>query len=409
MTASNQQVLLVRQPIFDREQRVIGYELLGQGEDSGLNMMLANDPESDHSSNLILSVYTTLSEQGEEKRVPGFISISEALILENSLPQLPAKQLVIQVCPTGQNTEALIERVQNLVADGYRLCLEVVHFSKTILPLLDLVQIARFDVSLLDAEGIKKRVSALRKHKVTVMATHIHSMEQLQECIDAGCRLFEGSFLSRPRIVKGKRINSNEIAILQLMQALQKPNVKPEQLQELIMRDPVLTYKLLRIVNSAAYSLVRRVDSISQSVVMLGIEQVRKWATLIAATSHQEKPEELSRSLLIRGRMCELIAEGSKYPNPSSFFMAGMMSGFHLMLDITPDDMLSQVPLGEDIVLAISKREGLMGDVISHAIAYESGDWDQLPADFDIGLYENAYRKSLSWAKDAMLAMHEDA
>ncbi len=408
MVNSTHQVLLVRQPIFDREQRVIGYELLGQGEDSGLNLMLSSDPDSDSSSDLILSIYTTLSEQGEEKQVPGFVSISETLLLSDNLPQLPAKQLVIQVRPTGQNTEKLQERLRHLVTDGYRICIEVAHFNKAILPLLDLVQIARFDVSLLNAEEIKQRTTVLRKHRVAVLASHIHSIEQLEDCVEAGCKLFEGSFLSRPKAVKGKKINANEIALVQLIQALQKPNAKPEDLQELIIRDPVLTYKLLRIVNSAAYSLVRRVESIAEAVVMLGIEQVKKWATLIAATSHDEKPEELSRTLLIRGRMCELIAENKKYPNPSGFFMAGMMSGFHLLLDITPEEMLKQVPLGEDIEKAISERSGVMGEVITYAIAYEAGDWDKLPADFDIMLYENAYRESLKWAKDAMLAMHED-
>jgi EAL and modified HD-GYP domain-containing signal transduction protein len=87
--------------------------------------------------------------------------------------------------------------------------------------------------------------------------------------------------------------------------------------------------------------------------------------------------------------------------------MAGMMSGFHLMLDITPEELMDQIPLGEDIQQAVRDRAGIMGSTITHAIAYESGDWDQLPADFDSALFESAYRQSLQWTKEAMLAMHE--
>lgn len=402
MTAANTQVLLVRQPIFDHEQRVVGYELLGSGSATDLNLMQADD-----SGELILSVYTTLSEQGEEKRVPGFVSIPETMILADELPQLPARQVVMQVYSADATRPQLQEKLKNLVADGYRIALHVEKLSKSLVPLLDIVQIARVDVSTKSAEEITKWVKALRQHKVAVMAVQIASMEQLGECIEAGCKLFEGSFLSKPKVVKGRKINANEVALMQLIQSLQKPNVKPEEIEQLVMRDPVLTYKLLRIVNSAAYSLVRKVESIAEAVVMLGMEQVKKWATLIAATSHQEKPEELSRALLIRGRMCELIAEGMKYPNPSGFFMAGMMSGFHLMLDITPEELMDQIPLGEDIQQAVRDRAGIMGATITHAIAYESGDWDQLPADFDSTLFESAYRQSLQWTKEAMLAMHE--
>ena len=402
MTAANSQVLLVRQPIFDHEQRVVGYELLGSGSATDPNLMQADD-----SGELILSVYTTLSEHGEEKRVPGFVSIPETMILDDELPQLPARQVVMQVYSSEATRPQLQVKLKNLVADGYRIALHVEKLTKSLVPLLDIVQIARVDVSTKSAEEIAKWVKALRQHKVAVMAVQIASMEQLGECIEAGCKLFEGSFLSKPKVVKGRKINANEVALMQLIQSLQKPNVKPEEIEQLVMRDPVLTYKLLRIVNSAAYSLVRKVESIAEAVVMLGMEQVKKWATLIAATSHREKPEELSRALLIRGRMCELIAEGMKYPNPSGFFMAGMMSGFHLMLDITPEELMDQIPLGEDIQQAVRDRAGIMGSTITHAIAYESGDWDQLPADFDSALFESAYRQSLQWTKEAMLAMHE--
>jgi len=402
MTAANSQVLLVRQPIFDHGQRVVGYELLGSGSATDLNLMQADD-----SGELILSVYTTLSEHGEEKRVPGFVSIPETMILDDELPQLPARQVVMQVYSSEATRPQLQVKLKNLVADGYRIALHVEKLTKSLVPLLDIVQIARVDVSTKSAEEIAKWVKALRQHKVAVMAVQIASMEQLGECIEAGCKLFEGSFLSKPKVVKGRKINANEVALMQLIQSLQKPNVKPEEIEQLVMRDPVLTYKLLRIVNSAAYSLVRKVESIAEAVVMLGMEQVKKWATLIAATSHREKPEELSRALLIRGRMCELIAEGMKYPNPSGFFMAGMMSGFHLMLDITPEELMDQIALGEDIQQAVRDRAGIMGSTITHAIAYESGDWDQLPADFDSALFESAYRQSLQWTKEAMLAMHE--
>jgi len=193
-----------------------------------------------------------------------------------------------------------------------------------------------------------------------------------------------------------------------LIQELQKTDTTPEKLEDLIIRDPILTYKLLRIVNSATYSLVRQVESVAEAVVLLGTEQVRKWATLIALSANNDKPEELTRILLTRGHMCEMIAETEKKPNPSSFFMVGMMSGLHAMLDIDQATLLQQLPLAEDIQTALTSGEGAMGTILHQVIAYEAGDWDMLPSNFDISLYEAAYRHSLKWTKETMQAMYEE-
>jgi EAL and modified HD-GYP domain-containing signal transduction protein len=143
-------------------------------------------------------------------------------------------------------------------------------------------------------------------------------------------------------------------------------------------------------------------------VVLLGLEQVKKWAMLISMSANKDKPEELSRVLLIRGRMCELVATTQSLQSPTSYFMAGMMSGLHAMLDIQQESMLAQVPLGDDVKAAIRGHEGPIGDVLKNVINYENGDWDRLPVDFDGAAYDWAYRASLQWAQESMQAMHED-
>ncbi len=139
------------------------------------------------------------------------------------------------------------------------------------------------------------------------------------------------------------------------------------------------------------------------------MDQVRKWATLISLSSDNNKPAELSRALLARGRMCELLAESMNYPNTSNFFMVGMMSKINALLDMEMDSVLEQLPLNDEIKAAIGKREGTMGRVLEAVLAYENGDWERL-GDFDINenIYESAYRHSLTWAQDAMQAMDSD-
>ncbi|MGB2129864.1 MAG: EAL and HDOD domain-containing protein [Marinobacterium sp.] len=406
-TSDHGQALLARQPIFDHQQRVIAYELL-YGEDHHLDAMAQTAPEAESSSELLLHAYTSISDKGEIKRVPAFIQVSPRMILDGSVPALPAKHVVLCIRMTDPKDMDLLRAIHQMVKDGYRFALTDFEFSPEFDTALKLAKIVKVNARDKSAEQLTTLASQLQPYKSTLLASNISQFDTLEGCIECGYKLFQGSFLSKPKIVPGRKVSANQMAMMQLIQELQKTDTTPEKLEDLIIRDPILTYKLLRIVNSATYSLVRQVESVAEAVVLLGTEQVRKWATLIALSANNDKPEELTRILLTRGHMCEMIAETEKKPNPSSFFMVGMMSGLHAMLDIDQATLLQQLPLAEDIQTALTSGEGAMGTILHQVIAYEAGDWDMLPSNFDISLYEAAYRHSLKWTKETMQAMYEE-
>ena len=400
----NSQVLMARQPIFDRNQKVVAYELLYRCEEAQGHALFSN---SEATSEVLLNAYTSISDAGETKRVPAFINLTRDILVGKQLPEVSKKHIVLEILEDIEPDEEVINAVKELHSEGYRIAMDDFVYDPKFDELLKLAQIVKVDVFELSTDEIRKQVQELKKHKVTLLAEKIETHEQLEECIELGFKLFQGHFLSKPKVIKGKKIQGSQVALMQLIQELQNPKATPEALEELIIRDPALTYKLLRIVNSAGYHLVRQVESVAEAIVLLGLEQVKKWATLIAMSSNQEKPEELSRSLLIRGRMCEEIAQAEKLSNYGSYFMAGMMSGLHALLDLDRDTMLEQVPLGDDIKNAVSLGEGEIGKVLRNVVNYENGDWDLLPMDLDGNLYDKAYRSSLEWAQESMQAMYE--
>ena len=404
---SNSQILMARQPIFDRQLKVIAYELLYRSEtDSDADFLDGEQATSE----VLLNSYTSISDDGTTKRVPAFINLTREMLIKQSIPQLLRKQVVIEVLEDVAVDDDVINAVKKLKADGFKVALDDFIYDDKYIPLLKLVDIVKIDVLQLSAEELKEHIDKLAPYKVTLLAEKIETLDQLYECVDLGFKLFQGHFLSKPQVVKGKKVAGNSLALMQVVQELQKPSTTASDIEELIIKDPVLTFKLLRIVNSAAYSLVRKIESLNQAIVMLGMEQVRKWATLISLSSNKDKPAELSRALLARGRMCELLAEAMGYPNPSNFFMVGMMSDINALLDMEMDTLLKQIPLNDEIKAAIGQHEGQMGMVLEATLAYERGEWDRL-GEFDINdaLYEGCYRHSLTWAQEAMQAMAEDA
>ncbi|MBY4678414.1 EAL and HDOD domain-containing protein [Marinobacterium arenosum] len=400
------QVLMARQPIFDRNQKVVAYELLYRNEDNTEEAVLPGSGSS-ATSEVILNVYTSINQAGETKRVPAFINLTRELLIDGHVPDLPKRDVVIEVLEDSVVDEALIDAVRNLSEAGYRIALDDFEYTSEWAPLLELADIVKIDVYALSMAQVREQIKLVKPFRVTLLAEKIESYEVLEQCIELGFKLFQGHFLSKPKLVKGRKLESNELALMQLIQELQNPSTTPERLETLIVMDPVLTYRLLRIVNSAANNLVRKVQSVAEAIVLLGLAQIRKWATLIAMTASGEKPEELTRSLLLRGRMCELVAEKLHMANGSAFFMTGMMSGLDAVLDVDKQTLLDQVPLDDEIKAAIADGAGLMGKVLENVVNYEKGEWDLLPSDLNCQLYDEAYRDSLRWTQASMQALHD--
>lgn len=401
--SNSAQMLLTRQPIFDAQQKVVAYELLCQRE--SVDRLICEGDDS-LSSVAVLDAYTSLSDHGEVKHVPAFIALSFALLAKTGLPGLPKKRTILEFSLRDTDPKSALRALIPLINEGYRIALNHVEDPAKHLSLLKLAYVIKVSVKDKSVDALNTLRKEFSQSKRPLMAIDIDNYQILEHCIECKFSLFQGNFLSKPRAIKGQKVKANEVVLIQLLQLLNDPKGTPEKIEKLILQDPILTYKLLRIVNSAAYALIREVESIAQAVVLLGLEQVRKWATVIALDSHTGKPEEITRNLLTRAHMCELIAIQQKRQSTSAYFMAGMMSGIHSLLDIEQDELLLQLPLADDVKLAIAEFTGPLGEILSNVLHYENGEWDQLPNDFDGELYESAYREGLRLTQESMQALY---
>ncbi|WP_235045538.1 HDOD domain-containing protein, partial [Methylophaga lonarensis] len=96
--------------------------------------------------------------------------------------------------------------------------------------------------------------------------------------------------------------------LFQIIEKLQDQDVEFREVEALIIQDVTLSYKLLRLLNSAAMGLRRKVESIQQALVILGLGAIRTWTTLIAMNAIESVPPELMMNALIRAKMCEKLA-----------------------------------------------------------------------------------------------------
>src|SRR5690606_26475720 len=141
----------------------------------------------------------------------------------------------------------------------------------------------------------------------------IETHEQFEFCKALGFSYFQGYFLSRPKLVHGTKTNSNKIVVMRILAELNNPDVSIEEIEKILSEDPRLSIKILKIINSAAYVKSRKIESLKQAIVFLGLKKLKEWAAIIVLQSVEAKTEELLLITMVRAKMCEILATQKNY------------------------------------------------------------------------------------------------
>lgn len=397
-------LLLARQPVFNKSQDVVSYLLLYRNSDESAPKAI-----NDHlaTSSVILNTYASICQDGQVRSLPCYIKLTDKTLMADNFPELPKENFILEILGHSNITPELVDRVKELGQQGYRLALSDYKPSTIFEPLLNLVHILKLDVQALGLEKLAPIVKHLRPYNLELLADKVETKEEFRRCHELGFALFQGYFLSKPEPIKGKKLGSSKVLLLQMMVELQNSQATAQSVEQIIINDPLLTYRILRVVNSAAFNFPREIESLSHAISLLGFDQIRKWVSLFLVTDTQDKPEELTRSMLVRGRMCELLAEMLGREQPINNFIAGLFSKLDALLDMNMPDLLKQVPLQNDVKAALLNNEGQLGQILEQVCHYESGDFDNMDLLLDQAFYEAAYRHSLNWSQQVMASLSD--
>ena len=399
---SKSSVFVGRQPIYSRDDSSFGYELLFRS--SFTNEAIIKDGQKATAELLI----NTFAEIGLERIVgslPAFINVSEEFIVNQHCHFLPKDKVIIEVLENVKPTREVMIALSDLKREGYKIALDDFVFSEHLKPMLELADIVKIDVSDFDdPEDLKSQIESIKPFGVTLLAEKIESIQEYNECKEIGFDLFQGFFFSKPSIVQGRKLPANHISMIQIVALIQDPSVTLHEISEIILTEPILAYKLLRFVNSAYYGLSKEIDSIQHAVTLIGIRQIKTLCSLTAlATAAGRKPMELIQTLLIRGKMCELLANKLNYEKTESYFLTGLFSSLDALLDIATDEALSMLPVCGEVVDAISAGGGKMGRVLNCSMAYETADWEEVQlGTLDKNEIRDTYFEAIDWAQRSM-------
>lgn len=391
-------VFVGRQPIYTRQLDVFAYELLFRSGESNWADILDGDRAT---SQVILNTFMEIGLDTIVGQKPAFINLTRDFILQDYSQIFPAGRVVMEVLEDVLVDAELVEAVRRLSAQGYTIALDDFIYHERLQPLVEIADIIKVDVLALDHTALQEHVAILRQYQVKLLAEKVETQDEFKYCRDLGFDYFQGYFFCRPEVIKGQRMPANRLVTLQLLAKLQDPAADFRDLEELISRDVSLSYKLLRIINSAFYSLPRKVDSLGRALFMLGTRSITTWVSLIILAGIDDKPHELMVTAMMRAKMCELLAQALGQAGKDTFFTVGLFSALDALLDSPMEEILQSLPLSDHITAALLSYEGLLGAALRCVLAYERGDWHEVHCpSLDRAVITDAYLQAIAWATE---------
>ncbi len=399
---------IARQPIFDHRMSVYAYELLYRfdGEHNFAGTLLNPDRAS---SETVMSTFHSL---GIEKITGGklaFINFTSNLIEAGVATLFPSRYLVVEILEDVMATPAVLKACRELKQAGYMLALDDFRNTPERRQLLALADIIKVDWLNTPKHEIEQLAANLGPDKPILLAEKIETREMFDKALAMHFSLFQGYFFSRPTILSEKKVEPLMVNYLRLIRLVNRKEVDFTHLANIIRRDVVLSYRLLRLVNSVYFGMRYMVKDIQHGLAILGMKEIRKWISLLAMVGiNTGKTPELVRMSMIRGRFLEVYGQlHLASENTEVLFMIGLFSLIDVILEQPMPELMAQMSVPAEVSAPLLTKNGMEVVVLDMLASYEQGLWEEvLDKCVQLGLSEQnmtrLYLDAVLWCNEFM-------
>lgn len=368
-------IFIGRQPILDREENVVAYELLYRNSK-------ANRYEgSDHDSatiDVMVHSFTGIGikEVGDRKKC--FINFTENLLLNRVPTYISPEYIVVEILENVNLTQEILNVCKELKSKGYIIALDDVAFKRNLSALLPYIDIIKIDYLAMDRKDIKDMVEEY-KNQVTFLAEKIESREEYEEAKAMGFEYFQGYFFSKPIILQGKDIAPIPTNYLLLLNKLSSSDPDIDEITSLIQQDLSLSYKLLKVMNSGTFFFKSKVTSIRQAVILLGLFEIKKLIMILMMSSIKitDDQTELLKMSLTRASFFDATASIFEL-NKNQLYMFGMFSLIDTILNKKMKDIIEDLPITNELAHALLGNNEKYNRALATVKSIEHGDWNGL-------------------------------
>ncbi|ANN94297.1 TPA: EAL and HDOD domain-containing protein [Legionella pneumophila] len=372
--------LLARQGIYDKNSAIFAYELLYRNSEAQNSQVDNLNPSSGEAatSSVLLQLFANLDVNTIIGNKQAFINFTHNHLVQKIPMLLPKNRIVIEVLETVAIDQALLLNLMELKKQGYQIALDDFVFRNELAPLVDMADIIKIDVLNLDQQQIAEQLLPLKSFRGKLLAEKIEDKQQFNHCVNLGFDFFQGFFLNKPDSLTGQIITENKIQLLRLLTEINNEEVPIQRIEEIILQIPKLSYRILRLANSASLYMSKKIESLMDAISQLGLMQIRNWLNLLLLASLDDVAPDLLERTLIRAKMCESLAKSMDYPNSHQAYTVGILSTLDGILNEPMPSLLAKIRLSEALNEALLNYKGDLGKILKLAIDYEQANFNQL-------------------------------
>lgn len=361
--------LLLRESIVDELGQLVGYVLTPRATQPGLPPPTTAD------------FFQTLANSDADSLIPAnhlFVSCTQADLTSGVLELLKPEQYVLRVpSVAGHNpaaAEALFPTLRKLREIGFKLAFSHAALTRAYSTWLVLADYILIDTRELSGSMLESMVKLAQKvPSATLVALNVTTHSQHTQVSACGIHHFHGAWFTEPVAMGVRPVAPAQSHILRLIN-LVRSAADVDEIEGLLKRDPTLSFKLLRYINSSGFGLSTEITSFRHAVMILGYQQLFRWAVVLLTAAKGECAPAVGNVAVLRGRLMEnLVRELMTTEDADNAFVAGVFSLLDTMLGQTMEQALESLSLPQVVHDALLRREGPLAPFLKVAEACESG------------------------------------
>ncbi|MDD4844084.1 MAG: HDOD domain-containing protein [Anaerotignum sp.] len=425
---------IVRQPIKDRDSNVIGYELLYYGENQAFG---TDAPSSSGEADVSTSsashapafrndfaaanaIYNFLT-QNTDKSLTGtlnFMTFTPTLLMKNAPRIFKKSELVIQIDDSVIIYPLAMNSVQKFAKEGYKIAVNEFRFAPRYLALMDKFHYIKLNFSTTPVPTLSNIIELAHSMKKECIATNITSEELYNCAINLHADALEGTFVAEKLSSKAHTSGYLQSNFFRLIVAITQDEPDIDEIEQLVSQDASMVFSLLRMANSVYFSSKHRATTIRQAIMTLGLGQLRQWIYFLSASNVENEIdpscEEFLKLSFLRANFCSDLSDYTQNTlsiSKGDAYLIGMFSTLGCLVDAPMEEILSEVPVADEVRDALLYQEGAAGKLFSLLLSYERADWDRIttladelhiPTNLLTSLYfDSVDRANMIWARIA--------
>ncbi|NMM13133.1 MAG: HDOD domain-containing protein [Rhodoferax sp.] len=402
-TLPQNSIAIARQAILDHNRDVFGYELFDRS--------LASTTHTAASDAAML--FNVLSHADSEVLIDRkniFINCTHETLAGGHLELIQPDRVVLEIPPLAvaatDEIEARLQTLTDMAKRGFRLAFDHTVLTRPYASWLPLASFIKLDLSKLPPEAVSSVIHlAQTSSTAQLIAEKVETAAQFEQVAGLGLKLFQGYWFAKPVLFTGQTVRPAQAAIIQLINLVRK-QASTAEIEEVLKRDPTLSFNLLRFINSSGFGLSCEITSFRHAVMILGLKKLFRWAALLLTTSRTTGvAPAVGNMAVVRGRLMELLATELLPPDEcDNAFVVGVFSLLDTMLGIPLEKALESISLPETVVNALLHHTGVLAPFLELTKACENADDEAFGRTADALHLNNrqvnwAHLQALAWAE----------